>query len=95
MLPFEIIYFLHQIPKMPNSVLLRIISKVQDALALIEINLGSNLKEQELLHMNPAHVAEIVSGNIIVMIAYCFLGDSDIAALFGERLLPIIDHLLP
>jgi len=29
------------------------------------------------------------------MIAYCFLGDSDIAAMFGERLLPVIQILAP
>eukprot|EP00347_Sterkiella_histriomuscorum_P010935 403374369 len=91
LLTYEIIYFLHQMPKLPNSILLQIISNITDIMKKINLNL--NCADPSLYQDSP-YFADYVSGMMLTIICYCFLGDSDIAMLFGQRLIKAVP-LLP
>jgi len=90
LLTYEVIYFLHQMPKLPNAVLLEIIRNISRIFEGFGLNLNS---EQPDPYFSSPYLPEYVSGMMVTVIAYCFLGDSDIAALFSDRLVAAVGHL--
>ena len=67
-------------PKLPNVILLQIITNVSDIMKRINLNL--NCLDPSIYKDSP-YFADYVSGMMLTIICYCFLGDSDIAALFS------------
>jgi len=70
-------------PKLPNSILLQIVANIGASLKKINISLNC---EDPLQYRDSVYLPEYVSGMMITIICYCFLGDSDIACLFSHRL---------
>ena len=58
-----------------------------------KINLNLNCADPAIYKDSP-YLADYVSGMMLTIICYCFLGDSDIAYLFSQRLIKAI-VLLP
>ena len=90
LLTYEIIYFLHQMPKLPNAILLQIINNVSEVLKGHGLNLNS---QDPSIYKDNAYFPDFISGMMLTIICYCFLGDSDIAYLFSQRLVRIIPFL--
>ena len=67
-------------PKLPNQVLLHIISSISDIMKRLNLNL--NLEDPQVYKDSP-YFADYVSGMMLTIICYCFLGDTDIASLFS------------
>jgi len=90
LLTFEIIYLLQQMPKLPNSVLLQVITEIQSIMKKLDMNLNCSTPKQYIGH---PFFPDFVSGLMLTIVCYCFLGDSEIALLFSARLVSVIDHL--
>ncbi|CDW85401.1 UNKNOWN [Stylonychia lemnae] len=90
LLTYEIIYFLHQMPKLPNTILLQIISNITDIMR--KVNLSLNCADPST-YKDSTYFPDYVSGMMLTIVCYCFLGDSDIAQLFSYRLIKAIVHL--
>ena len=67
-------------PKLPNSILLQIIASINDTLKTIKISL--NCQDPSIYKDSP-YLPEYVSAMLLTIVAYCFLGDTDIASLFS------------
>jgi len=80
LLTYEVVYLLHQMPKLPNSILVQIISNITQIMDKVELNLNF---EDPSVYKDSPYFADYVSGMLLTIISYCFLGDSDIGALFG------------
>ena len=67
-------------PKLPNSILLQIITNITDVMKKANLNLNC---ENPVIYKDSPYLPDYVSGMMLTIICYCFLGDSDIAALFS------------
>ena len=77
-------------PKLPNSILLQIITNISDIMKRINLSLNN---EDPSLYKDSPYLSDYVSGMMLTIICYCFLGDFDIATLFGKRLIIAIEYL--
>lgn len=78
-------------PKLPNQILLQIISGVSEVMKRLNLNLN---QEDPQIYKDSPYLADYVSGMMLTIICYCFLGDTDIASLFSQRLIQAVP-LLP
>lgn len=67
-------------PKLPNAILLQIITNVSELLKKIDMNLNC---PDPSTYKDSLYFPDYVSGMMLTIISYCFLGDSDIAVLFS------------
>jgi hypothetical protein len=72
-------------PKLPNAILLQIVTDIQSMLRKIGFSLNCENPLEE--YSESVYFPDYVSGLMLTIVCYCFLGDSEIALLFSERLI--------
>lgn len=70
-------------PKLPNSILLQVITEIQSLMKRLKFNLNC---ATPMDYIGNPNFPDFVSGLMLTIVCYCFLGDSEIALLFSARL---------
>ena len=94
MLTFEIIYYLMQLPRLSNSLLTLVISRVTSQLDLFGISLSKadplpplaeRCRYGDGTESEEAYLVEYFSGLVVISASYCLLGDSDLSKCFLKK----------